>query len=177
MDALMASLDGKLELAVSRGRLDWLAVELLGLDAGESLMRLLGDQEQVAMQCAYARLEADNGLARLAQFFVATSDSNFTGGGTLDLAAEHLDLQIEAHPKDPSLFSSDSPIRLQGRLGAPQVSLASGELLASGVASVVGALVAPPLAILPWVELGLGEGAGIGCRKALEAFEQEVERD
>lgn len=177
MDALMASLDGKLELAVSRGRLDWLAVELLGLDAGESLLRLLGDQEQVPMQCGYARLEADDGLARLAQFFVATSDSNFTGGGRIDLAAERLDLQIEAHPKDPSLFSSDSPIRLQGTLGDPQVSLASGELLASGVASVVGALVAPPLAILPWVELGLGEGAGIGCRKALEAFEQEAERD
>ena len=47
-----------------------------------------------------------------------------------------------------------------------QGGVVSTGLLARGVASVLGAIVAPPL-----VELGLGEDAGPGCREALQEFE------
>lgn len=169
MDALMANLDGELELAMSGGRLDMLAVELLGLDSGELLVSTLTGADTVPMNCAYARLAAESGRAQLERFFIGTTDSNFTGGGTVNLDKERLDLVFEAHPKDISILSSDSPVQLQGTLSNPAVSVVSTELLARGLASIVGAVIAPPLAILPWVEPGLGEGSGMGCRNVLQA--------
>ncbi|GAB2793567.1 hypothetical protein GCM10027040_19860 [Halomonas shantousis] len=177
MDALMASLDGKLELAISRGYLDAVILELLGLDAGEALVAALADSERVPMQCGYVRLDADDGLVALEQFYVNTQDANYTAGGTIDLGAEHLNLTFKAHPKDVSLLSFNTPVQLQGPLRAPEVSVISAELLARGAASVVGALVAPPLAILPWVEPGTGEGVGPGCRQALSEFETDANQE
>ncbi len=169
---MAANLDGKLELAMSGGKLDMLAVELLGLDAGEAALAALADSDQVDMNCTYLRFDSTAGTAKLEQFFISTADSNITGGGTIKLDSERLDLAFEARAKDFSLLSGNSPVELQGTLSDPQVSVVTGELAARAIASVVGALVAPPLAILPWLEAGIGEGSGIGCRKALNEFEQ-----
>ncbi|WP_031310855.1 AsmA family protein [Stutzerimonas stutzeri] len=169
---MAAALDGQLELAMSGGKLDTLAVELLGLDGGEAALAALVDAEQVPMNCTYLRFDSTDGIAKLEQLFISTADSNITGGGTIKLDSERLDLAFEAHAKDISLFSGNSPVELQGTLSNPQVSVVTGELAARAVASVAGALVAPPLAILPWLEAGLGEGSGVGCRKALNEFEQ-----
>ena len=169
---MAANLDGKLELAMSGGKLDMLAVELLGLDAGEAALAALADSDQVDMNCTYLRFDSTAGTAKLEQFFISTADSNITGGGTIKLDSERLNLAFEARAKDFSLLSGNSPVELQGTLSDPQVSVVTGELAARAIASVVGALVAPPLAILPWLEAGLGEGSGIGCRKALNEFEQ-----
>ncbi|MCJ0975935.1 AsmA family protein [Pseudomonas sp. PS1] len=172
LGAMMADLRGKFELAMSGGRLDWLAVELLGLDAGQSVVAALADTDQVEMNCAYLRLDANQGIATLTHFFVNTTDSNITGGGEIGLGTEALDLAFETHAKDFSLLSGNAPVQLKGTLSNPQVSVVTDQLVAKTVASVVGAVVAPPLAILPWVELGLGEGSGMGCRKALKEFER-----
>ncbi|WP_178114799.1 AsmA family protein [Pseudomonas saliphila] len=171
MAELMGSVDGNVEAAISGGELDRLAVEVLGLDIAESVMVALADRNQVPMRCAYVRIGAEEGVAEIEQFFVSTADSNFTGAGTINLSAEQLDLVLEAHAKDFSLLSLDSPVQVQGPFSNLQVSVVSTGLLARGVATVLGAVVAPPLAILPWVELGLGEDAGPGCRQVLQEFE------
>lgn len=173
LGAMAAALDGTLELAMSGGELDMLAVELLGLDAGEAAIAALAESDQVPMNCTYLRFGATQGSAELEQLFISTRDSNITGGGSIDLDSERLDLTFEAHAKDFSLLSGNSPVQLQGTLKDPQVSVVTGELVARALASVAGALVAPPLAILPWIEAGLGEGAGAGCRKALAEFERD----
>jgi len=169
---MAAALDGTLELAMSGGKLDMLAVELLGLDAGEAAVAALADSDQVPMNCTYLRFDAIQGNARLKQLFISTRDSNITGGGSIDLASERLDLTVESRAKDFSLLSGNSPVQLQGTLKDPQVSVVTGELAARALASVAGALIAPPLAILPWIEAGLGEGSGAGCRQALAEFER-----
>lgn len=171
MAELMASLNGNVEAAISGGKLDRLAVEILGLDIGESLMVALADRNPVPMRCAYMRLGADEGLAEIEQFFVSTADTNFTGAGTINLRAEHLDVVLDAHAKDVTLLSLDSPVQVEGSFSNLQVGVVSTGLLARGVASVLGAIVAPPLAIMPWLELGLGEDAGPGCREVLQEFE------
>ncbi len=168
MDALMASLGGRLELAMSGGRLDMLLIEVLGLDVSEALLAALDDADKVLMRCAYTRLDAHSGIAAVKQFFLSTADSNISGGGKIDLDHERLDLVFEAHPKDPSLPASDSPVRVQGPITDPRIEVVSSELIMRGVLSVLGALVAPPLAILPWVEPGLGENAGPGCQQLLD---------
>ncbi|SHE62345.1 Uncharacterized protein involved in outer membrane biogenesis [Modicisalibacter ilicicola DSM 19980] len=177
LDEAMAGLDGTLALAMSGGRLDMLVVEALGLDLAEALTAALVDSDEVVMRCAFTRLDATNGMARVEQFFIDTADTNLTGGGSIDLGDERLDLVFEAHPKDPSLLASDSPVTLQGRLDAPRVEVVSRELVARGVLSVLGAVLAPPLAILPWIEPGTGENVGPGCRQVLREFREGKGRE
>lgn len=169
---LMAGLDGTVELAMSGGYLDMLAIELVGLDVGESLVSALTDDQRVPLRCTYVKAVANDGLVTFEQFYVNTADTNFTGGGTVNLASEQIDLVIKPHPKDFSLLSADTPVQLQGTLANPKIGVQEGSLIAKGAASLAGALIAPPLAILPWIEPGTGEGSGIGCREAMSEFEE-----
>lgn len=169
---LMAGLDGTIELAMSGGYLDMLAIELVGLDVGESLVSALTDDQRVPLRCTYVKAVAEDGLVTFEQFFINTADTNFTGGGTINLATERMDLMITPHPKDFSLLSADTPVQLQGTLANPEVGVQEGSLIAKGAASLAGALIAPPLAILPWIEPGTGEGSGMGCREAMSEFEE-----
>lgn len=169
---MAAGADGRLELAMSGGQLDKVAIELLGLDAGEASIAALINDAPTDMSCGYLRFDADAGIAHLERFFVSTQDSNLTGGGQIDLATERLKLAFDAHAKDFSLLSGQAPIQLRGTLRDPQVEVITDTLVARGLASVLGDIVAPPLAILPWLEPGFGEGSGMGCDKALKQFER-----
>ena len=170
MADFMAGADGQVELAMSGGHLDMLAVEVLGMDAGEALVAYLAKADQVPIRCAYLRFESVQGQASLEQLFIDTDDSNFTGGGTIDLRTERINVEMESHSKDMGFFSGNSPVQLTGTLGQPVVSMTSPELLARGVVSVIGLIVAPPLVILPWLNPGLGEGKGAGCGQVLEEY-------
>lgn len=171
--AAMANLDGSLTLAMSGGQLHMLVLEGMGLDAGEALLGALADSQEVPMRCAFARLSAEDGMTTLEQLFIDTEDSNITGTGTIDLASEQVALVFEAHAKDFSVLASDSPVKLQGPLDDLGVDVVSRELVARGLLSVLGALVAPPLAILPWIEPGTGENVGPGCRQVMAEFAAE----
>lgn len=172
MEQLMASLNGTLEMAVSGGQLDLLIVEILGLHVGGALVAALTDSEEVPLQCAYLRVESRDGLADLEQFLIATTETNFTAEGQLDLNREHLELALESHPEDLKIFSIDSPVELEGQLTDLQVSVVSAGVIARGAASIAGALIAPPLAILPWLEGIGGEDEIPGCRQVMDEYER-----
>lgn len=170
MRELAASLDGTTELIVSGGHLDSLILEILGLHVGEALITALTDSEEVPLRCAYVRLEADSGLIGLQQFLISTEETNFTAEGMIDLNTEQLEVALESHADSISVFSVDSPIELHGQLNDINVRVLSSGVIARGAASVVGALIAPPLAVLPWIE-GLGQDRSPGCREVIESLD------
>lgn len=172
MEQLMASLDGTLEMAISGGQLDLLVVEILGLHVGGALVTALTDSEEVPLQCAYLRVESQDGIADLEQFLIATTETNFTAEGQLDLNREHLELALESHPENLKIFSIDSPVELEGQLTDLQVNVLSAGVIARGAASIAGALISPPLAILPWLEGLGGEDEIPGCRQVLDEYER-----
>ncbi|EPC03154.1 hypothetical protein L861_22860 [Litchfieldella anticariensis FP35 = DSM 16096] len=173
MDEVMAGLNGTLELAMSQGWLDIIAAELLPLNVANALVAALTGEEQVALECSYVRLVAETGLADLERFFMATEIANFTGGGAIDLDTERLQLVFEGHNKNVTLFTGNSPVELDGSMRNPRVNVVTSELVARGLASLVGALVAPPTAILPWVDPGGGENVGMGCERAMREFKDD----
>ena len=172
MHEVMAGLDGELELAMSQGWLDIIAAELLPLNVANALVAALTGEEQVQLECTYVRFVADDGLADLANFFMATEIAHFEGAGAINLATERMDMAFQGHNVDPTLFTGNSPVELKGTLRDPEVNVITEELVARGALSLLGALVAPPLAILPWVDPGDGEQVGMGCERALSAFEE-----
>ncbi|MCE8004022.1 AsmA family protein [Billgrantia ethanolica] len=172
MHEAMAGLDGELELAMSQGWLDIIAAELLPLNVANALVAALTGEDQVQLECTYVRFVAEHGLANLDEFFMATEIAHFEGAGAINLATERMDLAFQGHNIDPTLFTGNSPVELQGSLRDPEVNVITQELIARGALSLLGAIVAPPLAILPWVDPGGGEQVGIGCEQALAEFEE-----
>lgn len=172
MHEAMAGLDGELELAMSQGWLDIIAAELLPLNVANALVAALTGEDQVQLECTYVRFVVDRGLADLDEFFMATEIAHFEGAGAINLETERMDLAFQGHNIDPTLFTGNSPVELQGALRDPEVNVITQELIARGALSLLGAVVAPPLAILPWVDPGGGEQVGMGCERALAEFDE-----
>ncbi|MBA2781018.1 AsmA family protein [Billgrantia kenyensis] len=172
MHEVMAGLDGELELAMSQGWLDIIAAELLPLNVANALVAALTGEDQVQLECTYLQFVADDGLVDLAEFFMATEIAHFEGAGAINLATERMDMAFQGHNIDPTLFTGNSPVELQGSLRDPEVNVITQELIARGALSLLGAIAAPPLAILPWVDPGGGEQVGMGCERALSEFEE-----
>lgn len=172
MHEVMAGLDGELELAMSQGWLDIIAAELLPLNVANALVAALASEDQVQLECTYVRFVADDGLADLNEFFMATEIAHFEGAGAINLASERMDMAFQGHNVDPTLFTGNSPVELKGTLRDPDVDVITEELVARGALSLLGAIVAPPLAILPWVDPGGGEQVGMGCERALSEYHE-----
>jgi uncharacterized protein involved in outer membrane biogenesis len=168
---LLGTSDGEATLMVSGGRIAALLVEVLGIDVVEALVVLATDNVQTPLYCAVADLAVQDGVATTRAFVIDTRDTLVRVEGTIDFGDETLDLVTYPQPKDASIFSLRSPVRVSGPLRDPAVRPKAGPILGRVAAAGLLALVNPLLAIIPFVELGTGEDAS--CR-ALLARAQET---
>jgi uncharacterized protein involved in outer membrane biogenesis len=177
---MLASADGGVVLLMTGGRLDALLVEIAGLDAGQTLASWLRDRNPIPVDCAYADLQARDGLTHLDTFVVDTHDTTFTAGGQVNLNNERLDISIIAHPKDPSVFVGRSPLHLGGTFEHIETSVhREGLIMRAGASAALGALASPLTALLPLLEVGTGpemeycQGLISRAREAIQEGEME----
>jgi uncharacterized protein involved in outer membrane biogenesis len=161
---MMSSLDGEASLTMPDGKLNARLVELAGLDGGEALLLSLVKEQTVDVNCAYIEGRAQNGKLRIKTGLVDTTDTKFTMGGLIDLGNERIDLQFLAHPKDASLFAARAPLILEGTFRSPDFHPSWSSLLARGATALALGAIAPPAALLAFVEPGLGGGRA-PCQK------------
>lgn len=177
---MLASADGGVVLLMTGGRLDALLVEMAGLDAGQTLASWLRDRNPIPVDCAYADLQARDGLTHLDTFVVDTRDTTFTAGGQVNLNNERVDISIIAHPKDPSALVGRSPLHLGGTFNHIETSVhRQGLIMRAGASAVLGALAGPLTALLPLLEVGTGpkmeycQGLISRSREAIQEGEME----
>jgi AsmA family protein len=97
-----------------------------------------------------------------------TSDSTITGQGQIDLGQETLALQLLAHPKDASVLTASTPVRIEGTFKHPKIDVASKELKEKGLAALALGVLLPVVgAILPFFEPGAAKGSN--CADLLQA--------
>lgn len=155
---VLAGSNGKVTLVMNGGKIDLLLVEAMGLDLGDAIPLLLGDDKSTDIRCMVGDFKIQNGLLNSDILVLDTTDSNINGDLKINLKNEMLNGKIETHPKDFSILSARTPILLDGTLKQPSISLDKEELLIKGVAAVaLGALLTPAGALLPTIEWGLGE--------------------
>ena len=98
---------------------------------------------------------------------IDTSRVRIDGEGTIDLAHEKYALVLQSKSKQFSIFALRGPIVIGGSLRDPTVGPSVAPIAARvGVAAGLAA-VSPPLAILPFIDLG--GTPDIDCRRVLGA--------
>lgn len=163
---ILAHGQGGLTAVMVGGDLSAFLVDLSGLRFGTALLSALGLPEREKVECLIADLALQGGALQARSILLDTESAVVTGSGRMEVASERLDLRIRTESKRLTVGSLPTPIAITGRLGDPSVAPEVGELAArAGVAAGLGVLL-PPLALLPTVQLGVGEN---GTCEALQA--------
>jgi uncharacterized protein involved in outer membrane biogenesis len=150
--------NGDVTLLMEQGRISNLLIELAGLDVAESLGFLLTKDKSTRIRCIIGNFKVNQGIMKTAPFVIDTTDTNINIEGHIDLRQETANLRLKASPKDPSILSARVPVNVTGKLKSPKVMPDRTGLALKGGASVaLGVLLTPIAAIIPWIELGLGD--------------------
>ena len=160
-----AASKGQITIIVPRGQMRSAFAELLGINASAGLFRLLGgDESTTEIRCGVADFRVTGGTATARTFVIDTTPVLARGAGTIDLGAETMNLRIDGETKEARLVRLWSPIVVQGPLTAPRVGIDTGSVVAqAGLAGILGAVVNPLVALLPFVDPGLAEDANCGA--------------
>ena len=157
--ALAAHADGYAHLTIGQGTLPVRHFDLIASDLVASIMPWADRSgDRTDLNCLVARLKLKDGQASFERLLIDTGKITVTGSGEINLAGERLDLRLDPRPKDPSLISLATRMRVAGSLtdysASPDaMGLAKGA--AAGIALAIGEL--NPLALmLPFVSIGTG---------------------
>ena len=154
---IVGSLRGQVDALIRNGAISHLLVELVGLDLAQSLGLLFKGDAALPMRCARTQLSLKTGVATIDRAVMDNADSTLAVSGSIDMRSETYALRAVAKPKDMSLFTLRSPLSVTGPWSAPNVSLEKERLAAKTIIAFVLGAIAPPAALLPFIDLGSDE--------------------
>ncbi len=171
--AMAASLDGEAALVLRGGEASKLQIVLTNLDLARAASLLLRGDETASLRCAVLAVHAQDGVVTPSTFVVDTSEVLIHGAGTADLRNEQLDVTLTAESKRPSLVALRGPVIIDGPMSHPSAHPALGQAVTRvGAAVGLGAL-APPLALLPLIDLGGADD--VDCRSVVAKARAETD--
>lgn len=160
---MLATASGNFALLMGQGQISNMLMEIAGLDGGEIIKFLFRGDQNVRLRCAATAFDVKGGLMTSRALVLDTDDTMVYGDGTVNLATEAMDLYFRPYPKDASIFSLRSPLKIAGTLGAPQTGPDKGALAGRAVAALALGAINPLLALAATVETGPGEDADCGA--------------
>ncbi len=169
---LLARGNGELTLTSAGGSLSALLVDLSGLRLGNAIFSAFGLPARTALECFVADFTLERGTLATRAFFLETEGALISGGGTVQLGTERVDMRLRSESKRFTIAALPTSLLVTGSFGNPVVTPEVVELgVRGGIALGLG-LVAGPLAILPTIELGIGDDPR--CNAMLERLRQPV---
>jgi uncharacterized protein involved in outer membrane biogenesis len=124
---MAAKADGPVTLTLPQGAIRASFAELTGLDFRGLGLMLTNNKEDTPIRCAVARFQAHDGTLTSQTFVIDTDPVLITGGGTIQLDSEALDMEIQGHPKHLRVLRLSTPLSVQGTLTHPSVRLEKGQ--------------------------------------------------
>ncbi|MBX9699110.1 MAG: AsmA family protein, partial [Acetobacteraceae bacterium] len=159
MGEILARGDGGFTVVMVGGTLSAFLIDLSGLRFGTALLSLLGLPDRERVECLIGDFTLRRGTLETRTLLLDTDSAVVSGGGRVTLGNERLDLRIRTQSKRLNIGSLPAPIAITGTLADPDAGPELGELGArAGAAAGLGALL-PPLALLPTIQLGVGENS------------------
>ncbi len=166
--ALLGSANGEMKTLIDRGTISKFLLEAMGLNIGSVIVTELFGDRQVNINCGVGDFVAQNGVMKIRNLLVDTTDAVIRVDGQVNLAQEQLDLVINPDARNVRILSLRSPIYVRGPLRKPKVDVDRGVLAAkTGGAIALGVLAPIVTALVPLVNTGNPEEDS-GCRSLLE---------
>jgi uncharacterized protein involved in outer membrane biogenesis len=160
---ILGSGNGEIKLFMVGGNLSALLVDLSGLQFGDALLSALGLPKRAEVRCLVSDFALRHGLLETRTFLLDTGDDNIHGKGTVNFRDELANFEIRTEAKHFTIGSLPAPIEITGHLSNPSIGPKAKEMGARGVAAVaLGVLLTPLAALLPTIQLGLGEDNNCG---------------
>jgi len=169
---MLSSLDGDVSIFMQKGTISHLVIEAVGLDIAQGLGILLTKDNALPMNCAVMDLSAKNGVATSKMALVDTPVTLILVDGNVNIGKESLDLRMAAKPKNVSPFTVRSPIHVKGTFKKPDISIEKTPIVARVLGGIALAFIAPPAAILPFLDAGSGKESP--CNKSFAEFNQKL---
>jgi uncharacterized protein involved in outer membrane biogenesis len=154
---MLGSADGSVAIGMGKGHVSNLVMELAGLDIAESLKFLVTKDRQIPVRCAFGDFAVRDGVMDARALAFDTTDTLLVGSGNIDLGDEKLDLLLKARPKDHSILSLRSPLRVAGTFKDPTFRPDFKALGMRGAVALALGAIAPPAALLAPFETGPGK--------------------
>lgn len=149
-----ANADGEGALIMSGGRIQNIILELVALDLQEAVGQwLTEEEEQVEILCLAMPTRVESGRFMAQPWILDTTDAIVVVTGSVDLASEAVQIVLEPHPKDFSLFNYLTTIEITGNLSE---RTAVANPLEAAAKVVLKAVTAP---IMPLLSPPIQEGA------------------
>ncbi len=156
--AIMGGLSGDASLVTGEGRIDSSYVDLLAADLLQAIGSSASTDGQTKFNCFVSRFEAENGLATSKGILFDTRRITVVGEGKINLGSEELDLILKPRPKDPSLLSLATPIRVRGTLAHPSIAPDTLAVAKDAAGAVIGAAATGGIGLLlPFLSAGSGD--------------------
>jgi uncharacterized protein involved in outer membrane biogenesis len=157
--SMLGTASGDVALLMGQGQISNLLLEFAGLDGGEIIKFLLRGDRNVQLRCAAAAFDVKQGVMTSRAIVLDTVDTVIVGTGTISLLDESLDLVLRPSPKDASILSLRSPLKITGTFAAPRAGPDKAALAGrAAIALALGAL-NPLLALAATIETGPGVDA------------------
>ena len=165
MAQMLGSASGDVAVLMGKGEISNILLEFMGLDGGEVIKFLLRGDRNVQLRCAAAAFDVKQGLMSSKVIVLDTTDTVINGSGQVSLANETLDILLKPEPKDVSILSLRSPLKIGGTFAAPTAGPDKVALGARAGLAIALGVVNPFLALLATIETGPGQDAD--CTGAL----------
>jgi uncharacterized protein involved in outer membrane biogenesis len=151
---LMANLNGSIGAVIGKGHVPRI-LDLLASDLAEKVVPLWGHhKESGQLNCAVIQFTNKAGIATSDAFLLDTQVGLVKGDGEINFGTEQLDFLLSPKPKDASLFTLTTKLRVSGSILDPRVKPDIRSLVEKG-ARALSALVVGPVGLLaPFVRLG-----------------------
>jgi len=158
-----AAANGQVTVAAPGGEIRKAFAELAGTNVIKGL-GLLHKTDTTPVRCAMANFRTRNGVMTADNIVLDTGPVLITGSGTIDLGRETLDVRMQGHDKKFRFGRLTLPVRAQGPIMAPKLSVEPGKaILQGGAALTLGAVLSPLALVLPFIDPGLAKDANCGA--------------
>ena len=153
---------GRITIIGGPGQIEGRRIDLWAADLIPTMLSTSWQRDDVTeTNCMVAHIELKEGLAEIEDLLLDTQRITVAASGILDLKTEELNLIMAPRPKRPSLVSLANPVRIEGTLAAPEVSVTriprGSRLAAGGGASLLAGLVNPVFLIFAFSDTGTGQ--------------------
>lgn len=159
---MLGTSGGRVAMLMGSGEISNLLLEFAGIDGGEIIKFYLKGDQNVRLRCAAAAFDVRNGVMQSQALVLDTDDTVVYGDGQVSLANEALDLTLRPYPKDMSILSLRSPLKVAGTFVSPKLGPEKGSLAAKGGMVLALAAINPLLGLAATVETGPGKDANCG---------------